>query len=126
MDIPRHGGRRDLGVSREACATVQLLGGPLRPGIIKIRAPETLDGDRFGQDRLGSNVSVFAEQGWRWVGVDNAMRSGFGGAQGTIRPVVNDLIRSFSAYRQVDLDNRDRQGTRDLCERERPRAGAGP
>lgn len=71
---------------------------------------------------IGSEcVRLLAGQGWEVVGVDNDMRSRFFGPQGTTRPVVQDLIASFPAYRHLDLDICNRQGIRDLLERERPR-----
>jgi|SRR5579872_6435326 len=70
---------------------------------------------------IGSEcVRLLGEQGWEVVGVDNDMRSRFFGPQGATHEVVNDLVRLFPAYRHVDLDIRDRQGIRDLLERERP------
>src|SRR5215475_1933337 len=70
---------------------------------------------------IGSEcVRLLAREGWEVVGVDNDNRSRFFGAQGTTRPVVEDLIAAFPAYRHVDLNICDRQGVRDLLEHERP------
>ena len=70
---------------------------------------------------IGSEcVRLLAGQGWEVAGVDNDMRSRFFGPQGTTHPVVEDLIRDFPAYRHFNLDICDRQGVRDLLERERP------
>src|SRR4051794_14663760 len=70
---------------------------------------------------IGSGcVRLLAEHGWEVVGVDNDMRSRFFGAQGTTRPVVDDLVRSVAGYRHVNLDICDRQGIRDLFEAQRP------
>jgi CDP-paratose 2-epimerase len=65
-------------------------------------------------------VRRLANEGWETVGVDNDMRSQFFGPQGTTRPVVEELNRSVKGYRHVAADIRDRQGIRDLLERERP------
>jgi CDP-paratose 2-epimerase len=64
---------------------------------------------------------LLGEAGWEVVGVDNDMRSWFFGPQGTTRPVVDELERTVSGYRHVQLDIRDRQGVRDLLEKQRPR-----
>jgi CDP-paratose 2-epimerase len=70
---------------------------------------------------IGSEcVRLLAGEGWEVVGVDNDNRSRFFGAQGTTRPVVEDLITAFPGYRHVDLSICDRQGVRDLLEHERP------
>src|SRR5215470_5828078 len=70
---------------------------------------------------IGSEcVRLLAGQGWEVVGVDNDMRSRFFGAQGTTKPVVDDLIRDFPPYRHFNLDICDRQGVRDLLEQKRP------
>jgi CDP-paratose 2-epimerase len=66
-------------------------------------------------------VRLLADAGWETVGVDNDMRSRFFGPQGTTRPVVEELERSVKGYRHIAADIRDRQGIRDLLERERPR-----
>jgi CDP-paratose 2-epimerase len=65
-------------------------------------------------------VRRLALEGWDIVGIDNDMRAWFFGAQGSTKPVVDELIGTIPAYRHVDLDIRDRQGVRDLLERERP------
>jgi CDP-paratose 2-epimerase len=65
-------------------------------------------------------VRLLATEGWEIVGVDNDMRSWFFGPQGTTRPVVEDLKQSVKGYRHIAADIRDRQGIRDILERERP------
>lgn len=71
---------------------------------------------------IGSACSrMLASLGWEVVGVDNDMRSQFFGPQGTTQPVVAELSAEFpKAYRHAALDIRDRQGVRDLLEKERP------
>jgi len=70
---------------------------------------------------IGSEcVRLLGGEGWEVAGIDNDMRSRFFGPQGTTHQVVDDLVRSLPAYRHMDLDIRDRQGIRDLLERERP------
>ena len=70
---------------------------------------------------IGSEcVRVLSREGWSVVGIDNDMRAQFFGYQGTTRPVVEELIATLPRYRHHDLDIRDRQGVRDLLERERP------
>jgi len=63
---------------------------------------------------------LLASEGWEVAGVDNDMRSRFFGPQGTTKPVVDELERSVRGYRHIAADIRDRQGMRDLMERERP------
>ena len=65
-------------------------------------------------------VRLLASEGWETVGVDNDMRSRFFGPQGTTGPMVEELERTVSGYRHIAADIRDRQGMRDLLERERP------
>src|SRR5690348_6353856 len=65
-------------------------------------------------------VRLLSEAGWEVIGVDNDMRQWFFGPQGTTRPVVDELERTVPGYRHVALDIRDRQGVRDLFEKERP------
>jgi len=65
-------------------------------------------------------VRRLAEEGWRVVGVDNDMRAWFFGAQGTTRPVVQELQETVPGYRHVELDIRDRQGVRELLADVRP------
>ncbi len=65
-------------------------------------------------------VRKLAAEGWQVVGVDNDMRAWFFGAAGTTKPVVENLSTTLKSYRHVELDIRDRQGVRDLLERERP------
>ncbi len=69
---------------------------------------------------IGSEcVRLLAGEGWEVVGVDNDMREWFFGPQGTTRPVVEQLIATLPNYHHQALDIRDRQGVRDLFERER-------
>ena len=65
-------------------------------------------------------VRLLAGEGWEVVGVDNDMRGQFFGPHGTTRPVVDELERSVRGYSHMAADIRDRQGMRDLLERERP------
>lgn len=70
---------------------------------------------------IGSEcVRLLCSQGWEVVGVDNDMRAAFFGPQGSTRAVVQSLRQELPAYRHIGLDIRDRQGVRDLFERERP------
>src|SRR5947209_2209333 len=70
---------------------------------------------------IGSEcVRVLCESGACVIGVDNDMRAQFFGAQGTTKPVVEELVRTLPQYRHETLDIRDRQRVRDLLERERP------
>ena len=62
---------------------------------------------------------MLLQQGWQVIGVDNDYRSRFFGADGTTRPNVDDLMR-FPRYCHIDLNICDRQGIRDLFERQRP------
>ena len=64
-------------------------------------------------------VRRLADEGWEVVGLDKR-RSQFFGAQGTTRPVVEDLQRSVLGYRHIPIDVRDREGIYALFERERP------
>ena len=64
---------------------------------------------------IGSEcVRVLCERGADVIGIDNDMRARFFGAQGTTRPVVEELVRTLPRYRHEILDIRDRQGVRDL------------
>ena len=65
-------------------------------------------------------VRLLADDGWNVVGVDNDLRRHFFGVQGTTKPVVQDLLRRFPLYRQIDLDIRNRQNVRELLGKERP------
>jgi len=70
---------------------------------------------------IGSEcVRVLCETGASVIGIDNDMRAQFFGAQGTTRPVVDELVRTWPRYRHETLDIRDRQRVRDLLERVRP------
>ena len=70
---------------------------------------------------IGSECSrVLCGEGWEVVGIDNDMRAEFFGAEGTTRPVVEDLIATFPGYRHHGADIRDRQVVRDVLGRERP------
>ena len=49
---------------------------------------------------IGSEcVRVLCESGACVIGVDNDMRAQFFGAQGTTKPVVEELVRTFPQYR---------------------------
>ena len=63
---------------------------------------------------------LLSEEGWDVAGVDNDVRQQFFGPQGTTQPVVQELMSTLPRYRHLSLDIRDRQGVRDLFERERP------
>ena len=65
-------------------------------------------------------VRELAHSGCEVVGVDNDMRSWFFGKQGTTHPVLAELERTVPGIRNFALDIRDRQGVRDLFEKERP------
>jgi CDP-paratose 2-epimerase len=70
---------------------------------------------------IGSEcVRLLSSQGWEVIGIDNNMRAAFFGPQGTTLPVVSTLQQEFPKYRHANVDIRDRQGIRDLFERERP------
>src|SRR6266567_5475993 len=70
---------------------------------------------------IGSEcVRLLASEGWQVIGLDNNMREQFFGPQGTTKPEVEELQRSLPTYRHFSIDIRDRQGIRDLLERERP------
>jgi CDP-paratose 2-epimerase len=70
---------------------------------------------------IGSEcVRLLCGQGWEVAGVDNDMRATFFGSQGSTHAVVRSLEVEFPHYRHLNLDIRDRQGIRDLFERERP------
>src|SRR6266404_5894742 len=82
----------------------------------KMKAVITGSGGLIGSEC----VRVLSREGWSVVGIDNDMRAQFFGYQGTTRPVVEELIATLPRYRHHDLDIRDRQGVRDLLQRERP------
>ncbi|MEO5924189.1 MAG: NAD-dependent epimerase/dehydratase family protein [Bryobacteraceae bacterium] len=65
-------------------------------------------------------VQLLCGEGWDVIGVDNDGRSGFFGSQGSTAETIEGLRTSFPAYRHFHLDIRDRQGVRDLFEKERP------
>ena len=65
-------------------------------------------------------VRLLSEHGWDVAGIDNDMRQQFFGPQGTTPPTVEDLKKSYPSYRHLPLDIRDRQGIRELFQRERP------
>jgi len=70
---------------------------------------------------IGSECArVLCGEGWEVVGIDNDMRAQFFGAEGTTRPVVEDLIATFPGYRHHGVDIRDRQVVRDVLRREQP------
>ena len=70
---------------------------------------------------IGSEcVRMLCAEGWEVIGADNNMRAIFFGPQGSTDPVVGNLRKELPNYRHVNLDIRDRQGVRDLFERERP------
>jgi CDP-paratose 2-epimerase len=70
---------------------------------------------------IGSEcVHLLCEEGWQVIGVDNNMRQSFFGPGGSTKPVVEELVSSFTNYHHHDLDIRDRQAIRDLFQRERP------
>lgn len=65
-------------------------------------------------------VRLLSEAGWEVVGVDNNMRQHFFGSQGSVVPTVDFLQASFLGYHHSELDIRDREGVRDLIQREHP------
>src|SRR5579884_2963560 len=70
---------------------------------------------------IGSECArLLCEQQWEVVGVDNDLRSWFFGERGSTRAEAERLKADFRSYRHFALDIRDRQGVRDLFERERP------
>src|SRR5215471_5527525 len=70
---------------------------------------------------IGSECArVLCHEGWEVVGIDNDMRAQFFGPEGTTRPVVKELCATLPRYRHHAMDIRDRQGVRDLLQRERP------
>ena len=64
--------------------------------------------------------SALCSEGWQVVGVDNDMRAHFFGSQGSTRPVVAELTRTFASYSHRHLDIRDRDAIRELLKLERP------
>jgi len=70
---------------------------------------------------IGSEcVRLLCECDWDVIGVDNDMRRSFFGPQGATGFVAKDLQHTFTNYRHLPMDIRDRQGIRDLFEQERP------
>ena len=70
---------------------------------------------------IGSEcVRLLIEEGWQVIGIDNDTRRWLFGEAGTTEPVTEALRKSARSYRHAALDIRDRQGVRDLFERERP------
>src|SRR4030095_1737037 len=70
---------------------------------------------------IGSECSrLLCEQGWEVVGLDNDLRQRFFGPGGTTRPIVEELCKTLSLYRHLELDIRDRHALRELLNRERP------
>jgi CDP-paratose 2-epimerase len=70
---------------------------------------------------IGSEcVRLLTEEGWQVIGIDNDTRRWLFGEAGTTEPVTEALRKSTRGYRHAALDIRDRQGVRDLFERERP------
>jgi CDP-paratose 2-epimerase len=70
---------------------------------------------------IGSECArLLCEEGWDVAGVDNDLRKWFFGDAGSTEPVVNDLLRRYTAYRHFQIDIRDRQAIRDLLQAERP------
>ena len=65
-------------------------------------------------------VSVLASRGWEVVGIDNDMRQEFFGAAGSTSVMIASLQRDLEHYRHIPADIRDRQGMRDILQRERP------
>lgn len=69
---------------------------------------------------IGSATArLLLEEGWAVVGVDNDLRSWFFGPEGSVQSTVRDLA-SLKGYSHLELDIRDRQGVRELMQRERP------
>jgi len=70
---------------------------------------------------IGSEcVRLLCERDWEVVGIENNTRRVLFGDAGSTEPVVAALQSKLSNYRHVTLDIRDRQGVRDVFERERP------
>lgn len=70
---------------------------------------------------IGSEcVRLLCERGWEVVGIENNTRRVLFGDAGSTEPVVEALRSNLRAYRHFVLDIRDRQGVRDVFERERP------
>jgi CDP-paratose 2-epimerase len=65
-------------------------------------------------------VRLLADLGWDVMGVDNDMRRQFFGPMGSTKATVRALLAEAPRYHHLALDIRDRQGVRDLLERERP------
>jgi CDP-paratose 2-epimerase len=72
---------------------------------------------------IGSEVvTFFAKQDWTIVGVDNNMRADFFGVNGDTLWNTNRLSNTYSNYRHVSLDIRDRNSVLDFIQKEKPDA----
>jgi CDP-paratose 2-epimerase len=72
---------------------------------------------------IGSEVvTFFAKQDWTIVGVDNNMRADFFGVNGDTLWNTNRLSKTYSNYRHVNLDIRDRNSVLDFIQKEKPDA----
>ncbi len=70
---------------------------------------------------IGSQcVRALCAEGWEVVGIDNDLRAWFFGANGTTKPLVEELRAGLRSYRHQELDIRDRQAVRELFRAERP------
>ena len=70
---------------------------------------------------IGSEcVRLLCDRGWEVIGIENNTRRVLFGDAGSTEPVVDALRSKLPGYRHVALDIRDRQGVRDVFERERP------
>lgn len=70
---------------------------------------------------IGSEcVRLLCERGWEVAGIENNTRRVLFGDAGSTEPVVDALRSKLPGYRHVPLDIRDRQGVREIFERERP------
>jgi CDP-paratose 2-epimerase len=70
---------------------------------------------------IGSEcVRLLCERDWEVVGIENNTRRVLFGDAGCTEPVVDALRSKLPGYRHIVLDIRDRQGVRDVFERERP------
>ncbi|MEJ7608488.1 MAG: NAD-dependent epimerase/dehydratase family protein [Bryobacteraceae bacterium] len=65
-------------------------------------------------------VQTLGNLGWEVVGLDNDGRADFFGPQGSTSETVAWLLSSLASYRHCAMDIRDRQGIRDLFQKERP------
>lgn len=72
---------------------------------------------------IGSEVvSYFAPLGWEVLGVDNNMRRDFFGPNGDTRWNTQRMESTYSNYRCVDLDIRDRTAVTELLQQYKPDA----